>query len=324
MGEFELIERLKKILPEPSKNILVGIGDDTLVAKTPAGRLLSTIDCLVENVHFDFNYCLPQEVGWKSLAVNLSDIAAMGGKPHYALVSLVIPKRITEKQVLKVYEGIRDCALWAKVDVVGGNISRGLKDFVIDISVVGEASKPLLRSGAQENQGVALTGFPGLAAAGYLALKKWGRKALQKYPISTEQHLKPMPRLDWAQQLGTLGVTSLIDISDGVSSELNHLFEQSKVGFEIEERLLPMAEELKLLCQELKKDPLDLMLHGGEQYELLMTFPLSKFGAISASAYQNNIPFTLIGHTVSNRQKVKLRNRKDKLKPILPKGWTHF
>lgn len=324
MGEFELIDKLKKILPKPSKNIEVGIGDDTLVARSPKGRLLWTIDCLVENVHFDFDYFTPQEVGWKALAVNLSDIAAMGGKPLYALISLVLPQRMTEKKVLKVYEGIRDCAQWAHVDVVGGNISRGLKDFVIDVTVVGESSQPLLRSGAKEGEGVAITGWPGLSAAGFFAFQKWGNKARQKYPTSTEQHVKPMPRIEWAQKLGRLGVTSLIDISDGLSSELYHLHQESKVGFEIEERLLPIAQEIKDLSKALNKNPIELALHGGEQYELLMTFPLSKFGALSMSAQEHTIPFTLIGHTVNHSKKVKLRNSKGNLIPIKQGGWTHF
>ena len=324
MGEFELIEKLKKLLPPPSKNIFVGIGDDTLVAKPPKDRLLWTVDCLVENIHFDFGYFSPHEVGWKALAVNLSDIAAMGGKSLYALVSLVIPERVKESKVLGIYEGIKACAEWAKVDVVGGNISRGLKDFVIDVTVVGESAQPILRSGAKMGEGVAVTGNLGLSAAGFWAFQKWGKKARKKFPTCTRQQTLPEPRIEWATNLSSLGVSSLIDISDGLSSELNHLYEQSRVGFEIEERLLPVSDELKELCQILKKSPLDLILHGGEQYELLMTFPLSKFSSLAQSAQKYGVPFTLIGHTVSVSKKVRLRDRKGKLKPLIPHGWTHF
>jgi thiamine-monophosphate kinase len=324
MGEFELIDKLKKTLASPSKRVLVGIGDDTLVANPPKDKLLWTVDCLVENVHFDFNYSTPEEVGWKALAVNVSDIAAMGGKSLYALVSLAIPKRISESKIVEIYKGMKACAAWAEVDVVGGNISRSPQDFFIDVTVVGEASKPILRSGAKEGQAVAITGFPGLSASGLWALKQLGRRAVKKYPLSTEAHLRPAPRLKWASQLASLGVSSLIDISDGLSSELHHLAQESSVGFEIEEKLLPLNSEVKNLAQTLDKSPLDLMLNGGEDYELLMTFPFSKLIELSLSAQAASIPFTMIGHTVSPSKKVKLRNRAGKLKPISPKGWTHF
>lgn len=324
MGEFELIGKLKKTLPLPSKKVWVGIGDDTLVAVPPKDRLLWTVDCLVENFHFDFAYMTPEDVGWKSLAVNLSDIAAMGGKPLYALVSLGIPKRISEKKILKIYQGIRECAEWAKVDVVGGNISRTSQDFFIDITVVGETAKPLLRRGAKLGECVAVTGFPGLSATGFQALKKWGRKAIQKFPVSTRHHTRPVPRIEWAQTLGALGVSSLIDVSDGLSSELNHLSESSNVGIEIDEKLLPLHPEVISLANSLKLKTLDLVLNGGEEYELLMTFPFSKFGAISAEAQAQSIPLTMIGYTVEPRRKVSLRTRSGKLKSLKAKGWAHF
>lgn len=324
MGEFELIDNFKKILAKPSKSVLVGIGDDTAVTLPPKSRLLWTIDCVVENIHFDFSYSSPKQVGWKALAVNLSDIAAMGGRSCYALVSLVIPKRITEKKLSEIYQGIKECAQWAKVDVIGGNISRGQSDFVIDITVIGEASRPLTRSGAKEGECVAVTGASGFSAAGFCALKKWGKRARSKYPESTEHHLRPKPRLDFAQVLAKNGVSSLIDISDGLSSELNHLSKESKVGIEIEEKLLPFEPEVKKIAEEMNRDPLSFILHGGEEYELLMTFPFSKFASISGLALQYGVPLTMIGHTVRSPRKVQLRDRKGKLKNLLPKGWTHF
>ncbi len=324
MGEFELIEKLKKILPSPSKRVFVGIGDDTLIAKPPKNRLLWTVDCLVENVHFDFAYTSSQEVGWKALAVNVSDIAAMGGKPLYALISLAIPRRITEKKILELYQGIKECAKWAKVEVVGGNISRSPKDFFIDVTVIGETSKPILRRGAKPGECVAITGFPGLSACGFYALKKWGRKATKRFPISTQHHLKPQPRLEFAEKLASYGVSSLIDISDGLSSELNHLSQESKVGIEIEEKLLPLDLEVKRLAQDLKRDSLALRINGGEEYELLMTFPFSRFSDLSMIALEQGVPLTMIGHTVSSPKKVQLRTRQGKLKPMIAKGWTHF
>lgn len=324
MGEFELIENLKKILPKPSKQVFVGIGDDTAVALPPKDRLLWTVDCLVENIHFDFSYATCEDVGWKALAVNLSDIAAMGGRPLFALVSLVVPKRITEKKIAGVYGGIKECAQWAKVDVIGGNVSRGTNDFVIDITVIGESSKPLLRSGAKEGECVAITGATGLSTAGFYALKNWGKQSRKKYPLCTEHHLRPRPRLDFAQFLASKGVTSLIDISDGLSSELSHLSKESKIGIEIEEKLLPLESEVKGVAENLKQEPMNWVLHGGEEYELLMTFPMSKFSAISTLAFQMGFPFTMIGHTVRSPRTVQLRNRWGKLKPLPAKGWTHF
>jgi thiamine-monophosphate kinase len=324
MGEFKLIEKLKKTLGTPSRRVQTGIGDDTLVALPPNEKLLWTVDCLVEKVHFDFAYQRPHDVGWKALAVNLSDIAAMGGKALYALVSLGIPKRIKEATILGVYEGLKSCADWAKVDVVGGNITKTAQDFFIDVTVVGETRRPILRSGAQPGEGVAVTGCPGLSAAGLLALQKWGKKAFRNYPLSTLKHVHPEPWLDWAQTLADYKVTSLIDLSDGLSSELHHLADASHVGFEIEERLLPVCPEIRNLVNALKKNALSLTLHGGEEYELLMTFSLAQFGPLSVWAESQGVPFTLIGHTVSRSKGVKLRNRLGKLIPLQPLGWTHF
>lgn len=324
MGEFELIERLKRTLPKTSQSVWVGIGDDTAVTVPPKGRLLWTVDCLVEGIHFDFSYASPEQVGWKALAVNLSDIAAMGGKPLSALVSLVIPKRINETTVVKIYQGIGECAEWAKVDVIGGNISRGSSDFVIDVTVMGEASKAILRSGAKEGDCVAVTGTPGLSAAGLQGLKKWGKGAMRKYSEASKHHLTPRPRLELAQKLSRIGVTSLIDISDGLSSELHHLAKGSGLGIEIEERLLPIHPEVKALGQKLEKNPLDCVLHGGEEYELLMTFPITRFSVLSALAAQMGVPLTMIGYTVSSPRKVMMRDPRGKLRKLVQRGWTHF
>jgi thiamine-monophosphate kinase len=278
----------------------------------------------VEGIHFDFSYASPEQVGWKALAVNLSDIAAMGGKPLSALISLVIPKRINETTIVKIYQGIRDCSEWAKVDVVGGNISRGTSDFVIDVTVIGEASKAILRSGAKEGDCVAITGTPGLSAAGLEGLKKWGKGAMKKYSEASEHHLKPQPRLELAQKLSRMGVTSLIDISDGLSSELNHIAKESNLGIEIEKRLLPIHSQVKALAQKLEKDSFDWILHGGEEYELLMTFPISRFSALSALAAQMGVPFTRIGYTVSSPRKIMIRDTGGKPKELVQRGWTHF
>jgi len=324
MGEFELIDKLKHVLPKPSHRILVGIGDDTAVTLPPKERLLWTVDCLVENIHFDFSYATAEEVGWKALAVNVSDILAMGGKPLFALISLVIPERITEKKLLSIYRGIRECAKWAQVDVIGGNVSRSIDDFVIDITLIGESLKPLLRSGAGEGECVAITGSTGPSAAGFQALKRWGKRARKKYPLCVEHHLKPMPRLEFAQLLASKGVTSLIDISDGLSSELTHLAKESKVGIEIEEKLLPIESEVNAIAAVLNLNPIDWVLHGGEEYELLMTFPFSKFSILSSLALERGVPLTMIGHTVASPKQVRIRSRSGNLKVLKPKGWTHF
>ncbi|MCX6102088.1 MAG: thiamine-phosphate kinase [Proteobacteria bacterium] len=327
MNEFNLIDKLKKILPPPSKKILVGIGDDALVTVSsliPKIRMLSTVDCLVEKIHFDLNYLTPREVGWKSLAVNVSDIAAMGGTSLYSLVSLGIPERIKEKTIFEIYEGIKDCADWANIDVAGGNITRTPQDFFINITVIGEAQKPILRSGAKPGECVAVTGFPGLSAAGCYAFKKWGRKTIKNYPLATRSHSQPEPRIKFAQNLSACGVSSLIDTSDGISSELNHLSKASKVGFVIKETLLPVDEEIKRLAEALKRGPIDLMLNGGEDYELLMTFPPTKFSKLVGLAHAHGVPFTVIGHTIKSNKGPQIRLQTGKLRPITNRGWTHF
>lgn len=263
--EFQLIDRIHALLKKPSKRVLLGIGDDAAVTEPPKGKLLSTVDMLVEGIHFDLGYTEPRELGHKALAVNLSDIAAMGGRPLYALVSLGLRAEAEAEFVELVYEGMRELALKYGVDIVGGNIVESPERLLVDVVLLGEPSGKIFeRKGARVGDVVAVTGPLGSSAAGLHWLRALGNKAREIWPESCRAHLLPEPRLFEAEVLaGGRTVTAGIDISDGLGSELHHLARQSGVGFSIDELRLPISEETKRGARETGLGHLGWALYGG-------------------------------------------------------------
>ena len=271
MNEFELIAKISKVLGKTSSRVRVGIGDDCLVAVPPKQNLISTIDSQVEGVHFNLKYTQPEDLGHKALAVNLSDIAAMGGKPLYALVSLGLPKKTGESFVLKMYRAMGKLARKYHCDIAGGNISRSPNLFV-DICIIGENKRPHLRNAGRVGDKIYLTGYPGLSACGLALLHKFGRKAEKQFPMAVKRHLRPEPRLAEAQKLGVHhSIGCMIDVSDGLSSELHHLAKASGVKIEINLAKVPVHPELGKAAALLKIDPRDWIFNGGEDYELLFS-----------------------------------------------------
>jgi thiamine-monophosphate kinase len=311
LEEFKLIRMITAQLGIPSRRVLTGIGDDTAVLKFGAGKLLATIDMQVEGIHFDLNYCLPAEIGHKALAVNLSDIAAMGGSPRYALVSLALPERIDETFIKSLYRGMKLLSRRFDVDIVGGNLTRTPGPLVIDIACLGETKKPRLRKGARPGDFLAVTGNLGNSAAGLAALREFGRSAVRRFPTCARAHLLPTPRVK--EGLRFKSATSMIDISDGLSSEAHHLAEHSGVGLIIDERLLPIGKECREIARRMKCDPLVWALHGGEDYELLFTGR----GALPSGA-------KVIGGVIPRNDGVQLQRMSGESVALSPKGWNHF
>lgn len=312
--EFDLIHKIKEKLGDTSSSTDVGIGDDTAVLNPPLGKMLATVDALVENVHFSFDSFSFEEVGHKALAVNLSDIASKGGKPLYALVSLGIRPGISEEEILKFYEGMACLAKKYHVDIVGGNCTRA-SQFFADVTLIGETEKPILRSGAREGDLVGVTGVLGAAASGLAVLEK--RLSQQDYSALIEKQKKPLPRLKEGLQFSQLsGVHASIDISDGLSSELFHLRASSEVGFFIDESKLPLHPETLKLAKELSLNPYEWAWNGGEDYELLITFSPEE-------EFQLRALVTVIGKVTSfeSGMRVKRGLQEDNLEP---KGWKHF
>ena len=271
-NERQIVSRLKKILGSQKHGVKVGIGDDAAVLLPDARRLVVTVDCVVENTHFDLSYMTPEEVGWKALAVNLSDIAAMGALPESVVVSVGLPGERADELLPGLYKGIRKIANRYGVDVVGGNLSRSAT-FFVDVTALGRGTAPLLRSGAKAGDWVGYFGKLGEAAAGYEVLKRLGRKrAFKKWPTLCRAQMVPTPQTERGISLGKIpGVNALIDVSDGLVSELGHLSHASKVEMEIETARISLSKPLQEAAMFLKRDPLELALYGGEDYALLFT-----------------------------------------------------
>jgi thiamine-monophosphate kinase len=273
-SEFQFIEYLRGRFNKPDKRIVTGIGDDAAVI-SQSGRkdMVISSDMLVEDIDFRLEWTDPRSLGHKALAVSLSDIAAMGAKPVWSIVSLGIPKVIWEADFAdRFYLGWEELAKRCGVKLVGGDISRTTDKIVIDSVVGGEVRKNLAvkRSGAMPGDLIYVTGELGGSAAGLKILREnMDRWDAEKYLI--KRHLTPEPRCEAGRTLGELKIaTAMIDISDGLSSDLRHLCRESGAGAKLYEDKIPVDKHLKALNFP---DELDLVLNGGEDFELLFTVP---------------------------------------------------
>jgi thiamine-monophosphate kinase len=286
-GEFEAIARIRRalgVLP-PGPGVLVGPGDDCAVLVPPAGeRLVATVDMLVEGVHFDLRHILPAALGRRALAVNLSDVAAMGARPLWALISLGLPPRTDDGMLEGLYAGFGEMARRYGFAVVGGNLARLPGPLVIDVALVGGAERPVLRGGARPGDRLALTGPVGAAAA---ALARDGT------------HLEPVPRVAEGRALANCA-TAMIDISDGLAQDLGHLCAESRVGAALFSERIPVAPGATL----------EQALHGGEDYELLVALPPEA---------EPPVPVHVIGEVRPAAEGLTLDGA-----PLEPRGWDHF
>jgi len=275
MNEFQLIKDLTKNFKKyQNKNIIKGIGDDTAVFQHSNKNkyLLYTTDSLVENIHFKINYPLNKKklfsaLGWKLLAINVSDIFSMQGRPLYALISLFIPKNFVINQLHYIYYGLKKCANYYSVEIVGGNISKTNKNLILSLSLIGEVEKTKmsLREGAKNEDYIYIEKNIGCSKAGLELLKKG--KIKDKFLIFS--HLRPTPEYIW-DKLRNFKITSSIDISDGLIGDLNHILESSKKGAEIFISAIPVNKKLQTLFPD---KYLDFILYGGEDYKMLFTSP---------------------------------------------------
>jgi len=270
-GEFELIARLSAGI-HLSRRTLLGVGDDCAILSRPRGDTLFTIDSLVENVHFDLRWCPPQALGARALAVNLSDIAAMGGRPTACVVNLGVREGISTRTLELIYSGLREAARGASTDIVGGNITRA-RELSITIALLGEVGRGVMRrDAARPGDEIFVTGTLGDAALGWRILagklnaggKSKQDRAARKYLV--ERFIRPQARLYAGQRLAALRpAPAAIDISDGLMQDLGHILERSGVGAEIDALQIPVSPAYRTLMG----DDLVHALTGGEDYELI-------------------------------------------------------
>ncbi len=320
LGEFGLIELIAETVGKASRrDLILGIGDDTAAWRTDGSIQLGTTDILIQNVHFTLNIATWRELGWKALAVNISDIAAMGGTPGFAMVSLGLPPDTDADSVVELYHGMKEIASKFDVDIVGGNISRA-PIVIIDVSLIGKASGPLLtRSAAAAGDQIAVTGYLGLSAAGLRMLKSGPKLDAQTTAFFREAHLRPRPRVDEGQILVQHGVRAAIDLSDGLLSDLTHICKASRVGAKLWLDKLPIHALLK---SAFKNESLSLALSGGEDYELLFT---ARSEVIAKLKDIMSIPVTVIGEIISDAKgQVTLLDEQGKAVKWDETGWDHF
>lgn len=314
MNEFQLIKYLTQNIKIKNHHVKKGIGDDCAVLTfADSHYLLYTTDSLVEHIHFQLEWVsaikkLFYFLGWKALAVNISDIYAMGGIPQYALVSLHIPKKIKDNQLKQFYQGINKCAQTYNISLVGGNITKSNHDFVATVTLIGQVPKKnlLLRSGACVNDYIYIQNNVGEASAGLNLLNHHHNRP---NPFLL-RHLQPKPFIPWDYLFSHYSIHSAIDISDGFMSDLNHILTSSKVGAEIYIDQIPVSTQLK---KKFPKNYLNYILYGGEDYSILFTS-------------QNRIQkrdMACIGKIIKEKNiYLVYPDRKIKVKKI--KGFMHF
>jgi thiamine-monophosphate kinase len=285
--ERRLIEIIRRAVRK-APGVRVGIGDDCAVLEPEAGSvLLATTDLLIEDVHFRRRWATPTDIGWKSLAVNLSDIASMGGRPRWALIALACPESVSVDEAQAFYGGVQALASEHDVVIVGGDTAASPGGWIINLTLIGDAARaPITRSTANVGDVIAVTGSLGRSAAGLALLETIpaprGVAAAAEADV-TSAHLRPRPRTREGQWLAAAGgVTSMIDLSDGLATDLGHLCEESGVGARVELGRLPVDATVHAVAQALGRDPLTWFTSGGEDYELLLTCAPSAFERLAA------------------------------------------
>ena len=270
-GEFALIEKIRN-LSAPVPEGVLGIGDDCAVLPQKDGlQSLVSCDLLVEGEHFVLDRISPRELGWKSAAVNISDIAAMGGRPRGTFLSLCLPEKFSEADVLEFIEGYNALSSRFSCPLLGGDTTRG-KLLCINVTVLGEcpAGRAVLRSGARSGDLICVTGPLGDSATG-LELILSDRSSDPNYQYLKERHYLPVPRVGEGMAIAKAGAGAMMDISDGVASDLRHILKASAVGAEVDCGAIPMSTQMQKTCASLGLDPVEKALCGGEDYELLFT-----------------------------------------------------
>lgn len=326
IGEFGLIEKIKKGALFNKRRVIKGIGDDAAVEKINGNMyLLSTCDMLVENIHFLKNEITPWQLGYKAAAVNLSDIAAMGGRPTGILVSIAIPKDTEGEYIEDFYKGLKSICKEYETNLLGGDTVSSLQGIVVSVTALGEVlpENLLLRSGAQVGDLVMVTGTLGDSAAGLeiILQKKDGSRFSELF----SRHLTPSPQVKEGMFLASLGiVTAMNDISDGLASEITEIAEASRVGAKIIAEQIPLSQETKELSQEINKNPLDWALYGGEDYQLVFTCPEQESASIQ-KLFRNKFKRELyeVGSIVPLKNGISLEERGCP-EPLIKKGYNHF
>lgn len=332
LGEFALIDHLTKDFSLQQPSSVLGIGDDAAVVKCTDKNLVVSTDMLVEGVHFNLAYTPLKHLGYKAVVVNLSDIAAMNAIPTQITVSVAVSNRFPVEALEELYAGIQTACNYYKVDLVGGDTTSSTAGLIISVTVIGfsNSEKLVYRNGAKPNDLLVVTGDVGGAYMGLQVLERENevfkvnpnnQPDLSMYTYIVERQLKPEARMDVIELLEKLNVkpTSMIDISDGLSSEIIHICKQSKTGVDLFENKIPLDPQVISTCEEFNIDSTTIALSGGEDYELLMTIAQKDYDKI-----KGNPNLTVIGYMTEPNKGMHLVTRGDTKVELIAKGWKSF
>lgn len=330
LGEFGLIDHLTHDIKVGRSSTVKGIGDDAAVLSADGKnqRVIST-DLLVEGVHFDLGYMPLKHLGYKAVMVNLSDIYAMNATATHITVSIAVSNRFPVEALDELYDGIKTAAKIYNVDVIGGDTSSSTSGLIISITAIGEVKEKMVvyRDGAKENDLLVVTGDLGAAYLGLQVLEREkqvfqanpkAQPELENYTYLVERQLKPEARKDIPKLLEELDVlpTAMIDISDGLSSEIIHICKNSRVGCNLYEDKIPLDPQVISTCEEFNLDSTTIALSGGEDYELLFTIKTEDFPKIKANPH-----LTVIGHMTNEKEGMHLISRANTKIPLIARGW---
>ena len=332
LGEFALIEHLTKNFKIKHSSTVKGIGDDAAILDFKDKKVVVSTDLLVESVHFDLSYMPLKHLGYKAVIVNLSDICAMNAMPTQITVSIAVSNRFPLEALEELYAGIETAAHIYKVDLIGGDTTSSNTGLLISITAIGEVDNDKIsyRNGANPNDLLVVTGDLGAAYMGLQVLERekevfkvnpQSQPDLEPYTYIVERQLKPEARKDIVHLMAQLEVkpTSMIDISDGLSSEILHLCKNSHVGCDLYEEKIPLDPAVIAVCEEFKIDSTTVALNGGEDYELLFTISQEDYPKI-----KGNPNFTVIGYMKESASGVHLVTRADSRIPLKAQGWKNF
>ena len=330
LGEFALIEHLTKHFEIKHASTIKSIGDDAAVLKFNDRKIVVTTDLLVEGVHFDLSYMPLKHLGYKAVVVNLSDVYAMNAKATQITVSIAVSNRFPLEALEDLYAGIETASKIYNIDVIGGDTTSSTTGLLISITAIGEVKEAIYRNGAKPNDLLVVTGDLGGAYMGLQVLEREkevykvnpnSQPDLEQYSYIIERQLKPEARKDIVKLLADLEVkpTAMIDISDGLSSEIIHICKQSKVGCDLYEDKIPLDPQVIATCEEFNIDSTMVALNGGEDYELLFTISQDDFLKIKA-----NPNFSIIGHMNEEAAGVHLVTRAETKIPLKAQGWKNF
>jgi thiamine-monophosphate kinase len=330
IGEFGLIRLITEKIKLINKSSILGVGDDAALIESGDKLTVVTTDMLTEGIHFDLVYTPLKHLGYKAVVVNLSDIYAMNAKPSQILISIAVSARFTTEMIEELYAGVYLACKKYKVDVIGGDTTSSLTGMTISITAIGtvEKGKAVLRSGAKENDLICVSGDLGGAFIGLQILEReklvfnqsgGTQPELEGYDYVLERILKPEARNDIVNLIMENNIlpTSMIDISDGLSSEILHICDSSKTGCRIYADKIPIARETRLIAEELNLEPFSISLNGGEDYELLFTVSIDDYPKISAIE-----GISIIGHMTKKSEGTCIETSDRSLVEIMSLGWN--